>query len=60
MISIRMTLAVAGTLAAGAAAAQEYDRTGWPDSFTVGTASQGGTFFTVSATASPYAARLDG
>jgi len=46
MISIRMTLAVAGTLAAGAAAAQEYDRTGWPDSFTVGTASQGGTFFT--------------
>lgn len=27
-------------------AAQEYDRTGWPDSFTVGTASQGGTYFT--------------
>jgi uncharacterized protein len=27
------------------AAAQDIDRTGWPSSFTVGTASQGGTFF---------------
>lgn len=39
-------LTVAGTaiaLTAGAASAQ--DRTGWPASFTVGTASQGGTFF---------------
>ncbi len=34
------------TLAAGAAFAQsEADRTGWPESFTVGTASQGGTYF---------------
>ncbi|MBF9036245.1 TAXI family TRAP transporter solute-binding subunit [Rhodobacterales bacterium HKCCE2091] len=31
-------------ITAGAAFAQE-DRTGWPDSFTVGTASQGGTYF---------------
>lgn len=30
---------------AAAASAQEVDRTGWPDSFTVGTASQGGTYF---------------
>lgn len=39
-------LTVAGAaiaLSAGAASAQ--DRTGWPSSFTVGTASQGGTFF---------------
>lgn len=39
-------LTVAGAaiaLTAGAASAQ--DRTGWPSSFTVGTASQGGTFF---------------
>ena len=32
-------------VSAGAATAQEVDRTGWPSSFTVGTASQGGTFF---------------
>jgi TRAP transporter TAXI family solute receptor len=36
-------LAVIVSLAAGAAAAQ--DREGWPNSFTVGTASQGGTYF---------------
>ncbi len=35
--------AVAVAITAQAAAAQ--DRTGWPDSFTVGTASQGGTYF---------------
>jgi TRAP transporter TAXI family solute receptor len=39
-----MTLTAAAALAAGAAIAQE-DRTGWPESFTVGTASQGGTYF---------------
>jgi len=33
----------------GAAAATAQDREGWPDSFTVGTASQGGTFFTYGA-----------
>ena len=35
--------AAAALLAAGAATAQ--DRAGWPESFTVGTASQGGTYF---------------
>jgi TRAP transporter TAXI family solute receptor len=35
----------AAALAAGAAFAQDQDRSGWPDSFTVGTASQGGTYF---------------
>jgi TRAP transporter TAXI family solute receptor len=35
----------AAALAAGAAVAQDQDRSGWPDSFTVGTASQGGTYF---------------
>ncbi|MEM8916587.1 MAG: C4-dicarboxylate ABC transporter substrate-binding protein, partial [Pseudomonadota bacterium] len=40
---IALTAALA--LSAGAAFAQDYDRTGWPDSFTVGTASQGGTYF---------------
>ncbi len=35
----------ASTLIAAPAVAQEVDRTGWPTSFTVGTASQGGTFF---------------
>lgn len=38
--------ATAALLAAGPALAQdEVDRTGWPESFTVGTASQGGTYF---------------
>ena len=42
-----MTLTAAAALVAGAGFAQdqEYDRTGWPESFTVGTASQGGTYF---------------
>ena len=42
-----LTIAAAAALAAGTVSAQEqeYDRTGWPDSFTVGTASQGGTYF---------------
>ncbi len=35
----------ASTLVAAPALAQDVDRTGWPSSFTVGTASQGGTFF---------------
>jgi TRAP transporter TAXI family solute receptor len=42
------TLAFTGTAvvaALTAAVATAQDRTGWPDSFTVGTASQGGTFF---------------
>ncbi|MFN3538017.1 MAG: TAXI family TRAP transporter solute-binding subunit, partial [Brevundimonas sp.] len=45
MMMIRTTtILAAGAIAlAGAAVAQ--DRTGWPSSFTVGTASQGGTFF---------------
>ncbi|WP_411958371.1 TAXI family TRAP transporter solute-binding subunit [Paracoccus homiensis] len=43
-------LAAVMALSAGAAIAQndkyaDLDRTGWPESFTVGTASQGGTFF---------------
>ncbi len=38
--------AVAATLAAGTAFGESHvDKTGWPDSFTVGTASQGGTYF---------------
>jgi len=38
--------AIAATLCAGMATADGHgDRTGWPDSFTVGTASQGGTYF---------------
>ena len=45
-MKIMMLAAAAGSLAAGGAIAQdEQDRTGWPSSFTVGTASQGGTFF---------------
>lgn len=42
-------LAAALAVAAAPAAAQSVDvgdRTGWPRSFTVGTASQGGTYFT--------------
>jgi uncharacterized protein len=37
--------ALALAASAGSLVAQEVDRTGWPSSFTVGTASQGGTFF---------------
>jgi len=40
MITTAAALAMAATTAAG------QDREGWPESFTVGTASQGGTFFT--------------
>ena len=46
---MKRTLLTASTAMAmlfvGVAHAEEIDRTGWPDSFTVGTASQGGTFF---------------
>ena len=35
----------AAVTAGGAFAEQHMDRTGWPESFTVGTASQGGTYF---------------
>lgn len=38
-------LALTTALIAVPAVAQDYDRTGWPESFTVGTASQGGTYF---------------
>ena len=38
-------LATTAALAAAPSLAQDVDRTGWPTSFTVGTASQGGTFF---------------
>ena len=45
MKHVTMT-AIAVALSAGAASAGGHlDRTGWPESFTVGTASQGGTFF---------------
>ncbi|MEM8731137.1 MAG: TAXI family TRAP transporter solute-binding subunit [Pseudomonadota bacterium] len=40
------SLALAAALAAGSASAQaDADRSDWPESFTVGTASQGGTYF---------------
>jgi TRAP transporter TAXI family solute receptor len=38
-------VAAAATIAAVAAGASAQDRAGWPSSFTIGTASQGGTFF---------------
>ncbi len=38
-------LAATAALGAGAALAQDADRSDWPQSFTVGTASQGGTYF---------------
>lgn len=38
-------MAVAVTVGSGSLLAQDVDRTGWPESFTVGTASQGGTYF---------------
>ena len=40
LASCTLALGIAGT-----AQAQEVDRSGWPSSFTVGTASQGGTYF---------------
>jgi len=39
------TALTATALTSTTAFAQDIDRTGWPESFTVGTASQGGTFF---------------
>ena len=36
---------MAVAFAFGSTAASAQDRAGWPDSFTVGTASQGGTYF---------------
>jgi TRAP transporter TAXI family solute receptor len=42
----QLTLTLAATTAlAGAGFAQEADRSDWPESFTLGTASQGGTYF---------------
>lgn len=42
----RLSAVVAATaISAGAVVAQDVDRTGWPESFTVGTGSQGGTYF---------------
>ena len=41
-----IVVAAVAALAAGAAGAQEVDRSDWPTSFTVGTASQGATYFT--------------
>lgn len=43
LIAAASTLAL--TAAATAASHTEMDKTGWPESFTVGTASQGGTYF---------------
>jgi hypothetical protein len=63
MNDILRTAAIAAVfgLAAAPVAAQSVDmddRSGWPDSFTVGTASQGGTYFTYgSGSASPAAVR---
>ncbi len=46
MIRTTFTTAVAVTFTAGVAVADGHlDKTGWPESFTVGTASQGGTYF---------------
>ncbi len=44
---MKLTALLASTtiIAAGAAYAQDVDKTDWPTSFTVGTASQGGTYF---------------
>jgi TRAP transporter TAXI family solute receptor len=46
MMKLKLIFATA-TLTLGCASvfAQDVDRTGWPESFTVGTASQGGTYF---------------
>ncbi|MEO0989942.1 MAG: TAXI family TRAP transporter solute-binding subunit [Pseudomonadota bacterium] len=46
MTKMTSTIAIAAVISAGAAFADGHqDRTGWPESFTVGTASQGGTYF---------------
>lgn len=42
---MRLAVSTAICVCIGAATAVAEDRTGWPDSFTVGTASQGGTYF---------------
>ena len=42
---MRLVVSTAICVCIGAAAAVAEDRAGWPDSFTVGTASQGGTYF---------------
>ncbi|MEM9677065.1 MAG: TAXI family TRAP transporter solute-binding subunit [Pseudomonadota bacterium] len=44
-LSFLAATAVALVMTAGAANASDVDKTGWPASFTVGTASQGGTYF---------------
>ncbi|WOI55813.1 TAXI family TRAP transporter solute-binding subunit [Palleronia sp. LCG004] len=41
----QITIATACLMVAGMAGAQDADRSDWPTSFTVGTASQGGTYF---------------
>lgn len=41
----RIVTAIALTMGCASVQAQDADRTGWPESFTVGTASQGGTYF---------------
>ena len=45
MTIIRVAAALGAAAIATSAVAQDQDRTGWPESFTVGTASQGGTYF---------------
>ncbi|MEL6201078.1 MAG: TAXI family TRAP transporter solute-binding subunit [Pseudomonadota bacterium] len=45
-LSLLVSSAVAVVMSASAAVAMDVDKTGWPESFTVGTASQGGTYFT--------------
>ncbi|MEO1746027.1 MAG: TAXI family TRAP transporter solute-binding subunit [Pseudomonadota bacterium] len=44
--SLLLSAVAAVALSASAASAMDVDKTGWPASFTVGTASQGGTYFT--------------
>ena len=44
-MKVSMIAGVAAVIALAAAPASAQDRTGWPESFTVGTASQGGTYF---------------
>jgi hypothetical protein len=45
MHALKLTAAAVGVTFAGTALAQDVDRTGWPDSFTVASASQGGVYF---------------
>ncbi|MEL6766735.1 MAG: TAXI family TRAP transporter solute-binding subunit [Pseudomonadota bacterium] len=40
-----LSAVIVAALASTASAGDDWDRTGWPESFTVGTASQGGTYF---------------